>query len=185
MKREESESKAGRSPPDSPRHGNCRQRGCRSARELRHHDQTPPRRPRGRVRSRGCGTGGAGVDRKSGIPPPYPATFSTHDGPRIRSTAAVNSRSGRTFAGTSGSTGKSRGASRRSLTDVAPGLRLKSSSSAAARSTPPSRRPSFQAAPGPGRDSFVEFLGCDQCELASLPRIHRFGGVKKSLVTEQ
>ena len=52
------------SPPDSPRPGNCRQRGCRFAREFRHHDQTPPRRPRGRVRNRGCRTGGAGVDRR-------------------------------------------------------------------------------------------------------------------------
>ena len=42
-----------------------------------------------------------------------PATFSTQAGPQICSTAALNSRSGRTFAGTSSSTEKSRGASSR------------------------------------------------------------------------
>ena len=48
--------------------------------------------------------------------------------PQICSTAALNSLSGRTFAGTSSSTEKSRGDSRRKRTCVSPGLRLKSSS---------------------------------------------------------
>src|ERR1035441_5513126 len=83
----------------------------------------------------------------------HPATCSTHAGPQIRSTAALNSRSGRTFAGTSSSTEKSRGAPSRSRTEVVPGLRLKSSSNAAARSTPPSRPIHTRMAITPGRST--------------------------------
>ena len=52
---------------DSARPGDRRQRGCRSAREFRHHDQTAPCRPSGRIRNRRRRSRRAGLDRRRQI----------------------------------------------------------------------------------------------------------------------
>src|ERR1035441_9248508 len=68
-----------------------------------------------------------------------PARTSTQSGPQIFSNAALNSRSGRTLAGTSMITEKSRGISSRSRTCDSPGLARNSSRKAAGLSATPLR----------------------------------------------
>ena len=69
----------------------------------------------------------------------YPARTSTQSGPQIFSSAARNSLSGRTFAGTSRITEKSRGISKRSRTWDSPGLFVNKSYNAAGLSATPLR----------------------------------------------
>jgi hypothetical protein len=70
---------------------------------------------------------------------PYPPSTSNVSAPQICSTAARNSRSGRTFTGTSRMTEKSRGDSSRSRICVAPAFRSNNCCNSCARASFPSR----------------------------------------------